>query len=226
MSCWLLTKIWLFEIFLKIFSCLKSSFQSLSQNKIQIISSFLLCGMRGIDDSILLNELLGFPLVDLNLAWDMDDKNKNFFSSRTTCKMKESELIKSTIQLPGLSDAYFSRSDFFKVWAQIFRTRGILPIAWNFFCFLYFRIWCHPIDMTTTRMMVSRNWWDHSWFSKKKKIWKSSSLNSADHQWSIWSHEQNFRILLFLNHLGYERGRSHLINDSTCLVLWWLFLEI
>ena len=34
------------------------------------------------------------------------------------------------------------------------------------FFFLIFRIWCHPIDMTTTRMMVSHNWWDHSWFSE------------------------------------------------------------
>jgi len=93
----------------------------------------------------------------------MDDKTIEIFSSSTiTCHMKESELTRWMIQLAKLSDVYLSRYYFLKFDLLFFFIRRFFNNPGIFF--LYFRIWCHPIDMTTTRVVASHKWWDHSCF--------------------------------------------------------------
>ena len=45
---------------------------------------------------------------------------------------------------------------------KIFLHKEYLEKLWIFDIY----IWCHSVDIATTRTVVSCKWWDHSWFSR------------------------------------------------------------
>ena len=55
---------------------------------------------------------------------------------------------------------------FFKVWTYIFLPQADSPTTSKKFWIFEIYIWCHSVDIATTRTVMSCKWWDHSWFSR------------------------------------------------------------